>query len=172
MNVISIKLNKDFQSKILLLKDSKFLAIQNNKFWYSLFVPSSINFFAENSVLTFSSSSSFPILFLNSLKELHDFLLNKPKKKILFLKGLGLKVKKYQKNLEFKLGFSHKSYVSKNIETKARLYKKKLAFISYNKIQLGNNVFLIKKQKLPDNYKGKGIWYKNEKKKLKIIKKK
>jgi hypothetical protein len=172
MNKISLRISPIANIKIIIVKNQKFLLLNKNNFSYSLFLPSSINFWLENSFLFFSSQDFFSPFFLNGLKEINAFLLNTPQKRILLLKGLGLKVKKIKKNLEFKLGFSHKSLINKKSEIKFRLFKKKLAFVSYNKAILGNLIFLVKKQKLPDNYKGKGIWYKNEKKKLKTIKKK
>jgi len=44
-------------------------------------------------------------------------------------------------------------------------------FQSIFKNVLGNYVYKIKRFKIPDNYRGKGIWYRNEKRKIEKKKK-
>jgi ribosomal protein L6P/L9E len=55
---------------------------------------------------------------------------------------------------------------------KISLFKKSLCVESYNLAFLGNFIFKIRSCKIPDSYKGKGFYYKYEKKSLKAIKKK
>lgn len=93
-------------------------------------------------------------------------------KGFLILKGLGLKVKLICNVLEFKLGYSHKSQVNLISEINVKIKKNLIFLQSVNKEKLGNFLFNIKRLKNPDVYKGKGIWYKNEKIALKIVKKK
>jgi ribosomal protein L6P/L9E len=97
-----------------------------------------------------------------------------PYKKILLLKGLGIKASynKLKSILYLKLGFSHISFIKVNPGIFIRIKKKFIFFQSLNKSKLGNIVLKIKNLKLPDAYKGKGIWYKTEKIKLKEVKKK
>lgn len=108
-------------------------------------------------------------LFLSSIQSLQS-----QNKKLLILKGLGLKVRFDQITnfLEFKLGFSHLCLFAIDKEITVRIKKNILFFQSINKEKLGNFLYKIKSLRFPDVYKGKGIWYKNEKIKLKVVKKK
>lgn len=96
------------------------------------------------------------------------------KRKILILKGLGLKVylNKKLRVLSLKLGYSHLCNLFIKKEIFIRVKKNFLFLQSFNKEMLGNFTLAIRNLKIPNAYKGKGIWYKNEKKKLKVIKKK
>jgi large subunit ribosomal protein L6 len=98
-----------------------------------------------------------------------------PYTKKLIFKGLGYKfsLSPDNKYLELKLGYSHLHRLlvpSQKIQLK--LLKNAIVFSSKNLSLLGNFLFKIRQLRIPNSYKGKGIWYKNEKKKLKIIKKK
>jgi hypothetical protein len=97
------------------------------------------------------------------------------KRKILILKGLGLKafLFKEKKLLSLKLGYSHVCDLYFDSELILNLLKKNFIQLkSFNKEKLGSFAFKIKNLKQPDNYQGKGIYYKAEKKKLKQVKKK
>ena len=96
------------------------------------------------------------------------------KRKILFLRGLGMKVflKRSFRTLFFKLGFSHPYNVFIKNEIFLRLKKNFISLQSFNREVLGNFARKLKNLRTPDSYKGKGIWYKNEKIKLKPVKKK
>lgn len=96
--------------------------------------------------------------------------------KKLILKGLGLKVKIYKmknasKLLELKLGFSHLIKIAVPNYVHVRINKNIIFVSSKNKALLGNFLYLIHNLKKPNSYKGKGIWYKNEIKILKAVKK-
>lgn len=111
-------------------------------------------------------------LFLDSLKKELEKL-NKIFKKKLILKGLGYRITLLEnKKIELKLGFSHliKLTIPENIRVKAR--KNIMNIEGSDKVLLGNFVNKIVSLKAPDSYKGKGFWFKYQKKSLKIIKKK
>ena len=96
------------------------------------------------------------------------------KRKILLLKGLGLKVfvNRISRTLLLKLGFSHPYNIFIKNEIFLRLKKNVIFLQSFNKEVLGNFAMKIKNLRIPDAYKGKGIWYKTEQIKLKPVKKK
>jgi large subunit ribosomal protein L6 len=98
--------------------------------------------------------------------------LKKPVIKCLLFKGLGLKINALtDKFIDLKLGYSHnvKINIPKNI--KVTRIKNFLLIEGINAALVGNFADFIKKKRLPDLYKGKGIFYKNETIKLKLIKK-
>jgi len=93
----------------------------------------------------------------------------------LFLKGLGLRVyfSADKNNLLLKLGYSHVLSISipkKRILVK--LTKNSILIEGFDPTEVGNFVNVIRCLKIPDAYKGKGIWYKREVKVLKQLKKK
>lgn len=94
----------------------------------------------------------------------------------LVFKGLGLKFTvvnlNAQQTLELKLGYSHLIRLTiPEPRIQIKTYKNSIIVTCGNLASLKNFLYSIKKLKMPNSYKGKGIWYKNEKKKLKIIKK-
>jgi hypothetical protein len=150
------------------------LLIYKNKFLYYKIIPSKLSVLKDSlnaiKILNFSYSNvNGFVSFFNSINNLNRIF-----KVILILKGLGLKAV-YLLNrrvLKFKLGFSHRPrlFVSKEVFIRV---KKKIIFLrSANKEKLGSFAFRLKSLRLPDSYRGKGIWYKSENKKLKIFKKK
>lgn len=122
------------------------------------------------------SSESLPILNIFA-KSLEGWLnsLSRPFRKKLILKGLGYKASLIDNNkcIELKLGFSHSSIVSipkKNVTVK--INKNIVSVEGFNRSEVGNFTGKIRHLKVPDDYKGKGIWYQNENKQLKELKKK
>ena len=96
-------------------------------------------------------------------------------KKLLF-KGLGLKAALLDvgsnKILELKLGFSHLiRIIIPQTKIGVKLIKNGLLVSGSDLVTVSNFLYKIKSLKLPNRYKGKGIWYKNEVIKLKEIKK-
>jgi large subunit ribosomal protein L6 len=93
---------------------------------------------------------------------------------ILVLKGLGYRVQELKNGLMLlKLGFSHPvSFLtnSHNVEISSRK-PTVLVLKSFSKCDLGNVSSSIRRFRMPDIYKGKGILLKNEKIFLKIGKK-
>ena len=92
--------------------------------------------------------------------------------KKLILKGLGLKVNLLNKlSLQLKLGFSHLVDIVIPNNLIVSFSKSIIAIQGTDATAVGNFANLVKRKKLPDAYKGKGIWYKNEKLILKTVKK-
>jgi hypothetical protein len=98
----------------------------------------------------------------------------RPFRKKLVLKGLGFKVNlgAIESHIELKLGFSHLKtlFVPKDVFT--RINKQSINLEGFNKVSVGNFASTIRRLKLPDSYKGKGVWYQNEIRILKDLKKK
>lgn len=93
----------------------------------------------------------------------------------LILKGLGCKanLSDDQTKLNLKLGYSH--ILSLNIPTdriKVKLCKSTITVQGYNSSEVGDFARKIRGLRYPDPYKGKGIWFKNEHRILKELKKK
>jgi ribosomal protein L6P/L9E len=90
------------------------------------------------------------------------------------MRGLGLKaffIKDYN-ILQLKLGFSKIINVSiPDKKIKLFLTKRRIIIVGYNIIEVNKFAFKIKLLKLPNIYKGKGLWYKNEKIILKTVRK-
>ena len=129
----------------------------------------------ENNTFIKKSQISFLTLeaswkFLNNFSNFYRNLIFKARG-FLILQGLGLKVQIIDNFLEFKLGYSHKCYIEIEQDLNVKIKKNLLFLQSVNKEKLGNFLYRIKILKKPDVYKGKGIWYKNEKISLKPVKK-
>ena len=120
-------------------------------------------------------NNSFKTQYLTFSKIFKNFLKSTIKsfRKKLILKGLGFKMNSSddKKYLILKVGLSYtiSLEIPKNI--RININKKILIIESYDKINLGNFVDIIRKTKSPETYKEKGFWIKNEKRTLKEIKK-
>lgn len=95
-----------------------------------------------------------------------------PWEKKLEVVGTGFNVKLQGEDLVFKLGYSHPIMFKKRDQVKYKVEGSNVAVVlSPDKQIAGQVAQLIKKLKLPDAYKGKGIRYKGERIKLKPGKK-
>jgi large subunit ribosomal protein L6 len=95
-------------------------------------------------------------------------------RKKLLLKGLGYRaILNDEKFLDLKIGFSHsvKILIAPD-KIRLKINKKTITIKGFIAADVGNFAERIRRLKLPDSYKGKGIWYKNENKILKLLKKK
>ena len=94
-------------------------------------------------------------------------------RKRLILKGLGFKMNlsENKKYLIFKVGLSYLVNVEIPKNISIHINKKVLIIEGYNKVSVGNFLYVIRKIKFPESYKEKGFWIKNEKRNLKEIKK-
>jgi len=163
--------------KLFIVKQRKYLIINKHNSCFYLVLPDDIKVSKVTQFLFFESSQE-------KLKSLNVFCLTlykyisyleKPIKKKLLLKGLGLRAtlsldKKY---LELKLGFSKiiSVFLPKEL-SKITCKKNSILFESSNLLFLGNFIYKIRLLKQPNIYKGTGIKYKNEKIILKPFKKK
>jgi len=95
------------------------------------------------------------------------------KKKKLFVRGLGMKVRFLQdvRFLELKLGYSHVVNVFIDNRVQVTAIKSTVILESKDLVYMGNIINKIRSFKKPDAYKGSGIWLKGEKRVLKPIKK-
>jgi len=140
------------------------------------FLPRDIKVFSDINknifLICYKTDCTKCTFFISTFEKYLDF---KVKIGNLYLKGLGFKINVLKESnvLQLKLGFSHLIYLKIPEEiTKIVLLKKGLRLESYNVEILGNFIFKIRSYKIPDSYKGKGLYYKYEKEKLKVIKKK
>ena len=168
---ISIPLN--VQTQLCVLKNKFYLIFNNETLNSYLPVPKFLKFFKLNNFLYFESVDFNKYMsffhFLNSIiRSFKKFFCKK-----LIFKGLGLKMNviNEKKILELKLGYSHTFFLK--IPESLTLFIKKnvLSIEGWDFVLVGNFSYNIRKLKFPNIYKGKGIWYKNEIKALKIIKK-
>lgn len=163
--------------RILLKKKTKFLVLNNNQKISYIHIPSYIYIRSLSNNLEFYVKE---LKYTEALKILEAKIfklvnISKPlyKKKIV-LEGLGFRASFLEPSNEiaFKVGYSHK--VLKKIPEGLNVKVKRQAVVveGYNKQILGNFVDSLYKIRMPDGYKGKGIWYKYQQKKLKEVKKK
>jgi large subunit ribosomal protein L6 len=84
-------------------------------------------------------------------------------KKELEIVGVGYKAAQQSKNVEFSLGYSHPViYTPPDDVTVKVLDPTKLEITGINKQKVGQVAANIRKLRVPEPYKGKGIKYKNE----------
>ena len=142
-----------------------------------LLIPDYINFFIDDKNYNFTSDLHDDKPF-NDFSNLLNFWLKNIKRlyrKSLFLKGLGYRVtiSDDKKFLLLKLGFSHS--ISIEILTTrltVRVNKNFIVIEGFDPVEVGNFASKIRCFKTPDSYKVKGVWYKNEIRTLKELKKK
>lgn len=172
--VFNIQLPENFCIKYCKLQEKEFFFCSNNFFFC---LPKEYKFVLEKDILMFfcpnfelkNDFNKFVSLLSRTIKKNGKLFV----KKLLF-KGLGLKALLSCENriLELKLGFSHLVKVVIPIsKIKVQLIKNGLLVSGSNLVRVSNFLYKIKSFKLPNIYKGKGIWYKNETLKLKEIKK-
>jgi large subunit ribosomal protein L6 len=168
---------------LLKMKNKKLmvLTIKNHPKKYFT-IPHDIYISFENNKLTFkiidNKNKNIEIILENFYSRVKTFIKNieYSYKKILKIKGLGLKVT-FSSNLKFlifKLGFSHLIYVSILDELKISLNQKKKYIVieSIDILKMNKFIDKIRQLRAPNIYKGKGIFLKNYKEVLKPIKKK
>jgi len=175
MNISKLKnYSSFFENTTIFLKilKLKFFLLKKSNTYFLL--PNYIFIKKNNNSVSFIYSKSFKekmlyflFYFLNFLKKLNSL-----SRKKIFLTGLGLKITLIDQNLlSFKLGFSHLVNLKIPASIKVFVIKNNLYLESYNPALLGTFSNIIKNLKFPDDYKGKGFWFKSEKKKLKPVKK-
>jgi large subunit ribosomal protein L6 len=151
--------------KILIVKLIKF-----QKFQYFI-LPQNLLIIKKKNEINLLSNFKFHFNLFNTWIE----NLKRPLKKILIFKGRGYKINFINNfsTLSLKIGYSHLLIIPFKKELiKMKLSKNMLVLQSFDYTFVGNFTKKIKQKKLPDSYKGKGIWYKNESKILKELKKK
>ena len=140
--------------------------------------PDYVSIFKKNNYLFFSSKSTFfgrNLYFFN--KVFSNIFKNSLRtfKKKLFLRGLGYKILKSSNGFDcwsLKLGYSHIITLAV-ASNKIRIHtvKNNMSIESHIPVLLGNFCHKLQLCRLPNSYKEKGFWFKNDKKKLKPVKK-
>ena len=172
-----IKILPSLKLNFYCLNNRKLIALTKNSQNFYFNIPMSVCFSKEGDflVLTVAKDSDFTNnLFDDFTSRLLNWLnsFNKPIVKKLLLKGLGLKATLLNSDqLELKLGFSHVINIKVPSSLTVSIKKNTINIEGYDSVLLGNFLHKIRILKYPNIYKGKGIWYKNELKTLKVVKK-
>ena len=163
--------------KIYLLHNQKFLVSStflNRKF---IKIPNYVSLFKKGNELILESKNQEEKAFIQFIKKIKLWLrlIDKPFRKKIFLKGLGYKAMLLDNktSLDLKIGFSHSIQVYiPTTKINLKINKKVITIKGCFPTEVGNFTERIRKLRVPDRYKGKGIWYKNELITLKVLKKK
>lgn len=167
------------QKKLYHIASRTFIIFDSLKFRFFLKLPPNTIFIKKCNKYYFISKnfSFFTLINLKAFRLKLSFLFKSKKPffcKKLFLQGLGFKVISLVQNtfIELKIGYSHYVKISLRLKNLTLFVNKNMIVIEgYEKDKVGNFANRIKSFRIPDNYKGKGIWYKKEIKTLKKIKK-
>lgn len=180
MEIKKIKVPKNLSISVVFVGDNKFLIIKTQVSLKYISIPKFVNLFKEDEDtlnLKISIDDKKLLSQFNQFVARLDYAFKNSEnifKKRLLLKGLGFRINllEEKRKVEFKLGFSH--LIQLDIPQNIRIKTKKniINIEGADKVLLGNFVDKIISLKLPDCYKGKGFWYKYQKKTLKVIKKK
>jgi len=106
------------------------------------------------------------IFFINKIKTLFRSVSVGWYKELNF-KGIGYKCFKMEENIALDLGYSNLIIYKPIQNIQVKNLKNKIVLFSINKEHLNNVSILLKNYSIPDPYKGKGIWLKNDIIKLK-----
>ena len=174
MLISTINYSKKLILFFAVLQSNKFLIIETLKQSFYFHIPSDIQIQVKNFTISFSYSALLKQKGLLTVQHFNMWIQRSDKisAKKLILKGLGLKANLITKTLlELKLGFSHIIRLEIPLTIDITILKNMILLESSDRVLLGNFVNTIRSLKTPDAYKGKGIWYKNETKLLKAVKK-
>lgn len=170
-----IKISNNISYTYILIKNEKFLSLTINTKPYYFHIPGYVTCLTQGEFIHFTCTKADKVSHFSSFSEsLLSWLkiLSKPILKKLILKGLGLKATLVdKKQLELKLGFSHTILIDIPRDLTVEISKNTISIIGFNKVHVGDFLYKIRNLKLPNAYKGKGIWYKNEIRVFKTVKK-
>jgi large subunit ribosomal protein L6 len=172
-----IKIFPSLKLNFYCLSNTKFIVLTKNHQNFYFTIPAGFNFSKQNDflVITLQKDVESDINLLENLFTVFSNWLKsfeKPIVKKLLLKGLGLKATLLSpEQLELKLGFSHIVSIKIPSQLIVSIKKNTINIECYDSVLLGNFLHKIRILKAPNVYKGKGIWYKNELKTLKVVKK-
>ena len=175
-----VNISKFLNVEIFILNNIKFLILNNlqNKNFYFV-IPQNIKFFFFNNFLFFCFKNFDFNKHLNLYKynkfffcKLFNkiFYLQKCLAKVIFIRGVGLKINFLADSLnilQLKLGYSHLIFLKYSNDLMISLFKKKILIRSYDKILLGNFCMLLKKYRPINVFTGKGLHIKRNKFQLK-----
>jgi ribosomal protein L6P/L9E len=166
------------------INNLKILYIKQNKFFIFNDKKNNIKYLnIPDNIYIYKTNNHIKLLSLNKKSNINFFIYkllnwiknqNKVYRKILRLKGLGLKMSfsEDKQNIYFKLGFSHIINIGIPKKLKINIKKNRISIISKNLAFLSNFAKKLKQMKTYNRYNGRGFSYKRELKKYKTFKKK
>jgi hypothetical protein len=160
---------------IYTMNNRTFLVLSNSSSKKYFRVPKFIALFKNEHKFYFKSEIVKQDLFITFIEKFVIWFSEKLVRKKVLLKGLGYKAMLLddKKFLDLKIGFSHSVKILITPDRiKLKINKKTITIKGFIAADVGNFAEKIRRLKLPDSYKGKGIWYKNENRVLKLLKKK
>jgi hypothetical protein len=160
---------------IHIIKNQTFLVSSSFLNKRYLLVPKCITVLKERNKLFVKPKGMKGPSFTKFINILHIWFSERPVKKKILLKGLGFKAILLENNkiLDLKIGLSHSVKVPIiSDKMSLKINKKTITIKGSISTDIGNFAERIRRLRLPDSYKGKGIWYKNEIRTLKLLKKK
>jgi len=172
-----IKIPTTLQISFIKIKMRKFLVFKQKNLSQYIQLPKFIFLKKKDGNFIFSCFNvEFNIYFKNFIKLFNTWSKRFEKSivKKLILKGLGLKAQldSTQPILELKLGFSHEIKIRfSRQDFNISVHKNIISVEGFNLEKINNFIYKIRLLKFPNAYKGKGIWYKNEMRIDKVIKK-
>jgi len=171
-----IKLPTNISSNYILIKNNKFLILTKSVNSQYILIPNFIKCTKVEDSLHFTC---LDLTRIDAFKTFSSTLSNwfacftKPIIKKLILKGLGLKATLLNDNktLELKLGFSHIITIDIPKQLILDINKNTISVCGFSLVEVGDFLYRLRSLKFPNAYKGKGIWYKNEIRTFKSVKK-
>lgn len=161
-----LKIPKEISLKYVLTSVSLIFVIQREAKELYITASETLIWSFINEELTIYENSEVYNQFKSQLRKLQS-----PCTKKLMLKGLGLRATLLNNKLDLKLGYSHIIHLTIPLNLNLTISKSLIVINGANWNVVGNFAFKIRSLKKPNIYKGKGIWFKKEKMKLKAIKK-
>jgi len=160
-----------FGKNIYIKKEKEFIKIKGPLGEVDkIFISKEINLFFKERSIEIKSENKAMCGTYKSLIENYIFGVEKGYKKILKVEGIGYKVIKKEKNMEFSLGKSHLDYVSIPSNLNVNVENNIITIIGIDKQIVGHFAAnKIRNLKIPSVYKkSKGIYYLGEQEKIKL----
>lgn len=167
-----------FLNNILIEVNNNFLYFKKHNLNFNLFLPQKISFLVKNKFLYIYCDNCYKkdkFLLGTYCSLINNILLSFEKKyfKKLLLVGVGYKAILIYNFLYLYLGYSHPVFYKIPSDIELNVYSfVEITVSGFNKQKVFQVSSIIKKFKIPDIYKGKGIRYLNDNLKFKDIKKK
>ncbi len=176
-----IVIKKNLNNQLYIINNKRFFVIKfKDNFFKYFYIPDFISLEKNESEIFLINNSKIydHILYFNniyfSIVKLNNNSMRLLKKKLI-LKGLGFRMNySLDENLlELKLGYSHKVFLNfKKLPFYITLIKNRMVIQGIDSVELGNMANKLKNLKTLNMYNGKGFWFKEQKVKLKQVKKK
>lgn len=166
---LQLNFSSDYSINFCNIKQQRFIILKYKTLTSYFYLDPKVTFFKTSSNITFSNCSPKFSLAINDWFKRFE----RPITKKLVLVGLGLKasVDDTSRMLHLKLEYSHHNFIPIPLNIYVFIKKNNIILKSFDSISLGNFVYKIRRLRLPNIYKGKGICFKRSKQILKQIKK-